>query len=192
MKRAIITLLALATISGAIILVMPPFILPSPIYAAVYGWRYPKNWSVGDAQIVDNGPGTAFARFTVDIELPEKSDDPRKIILLANLPPEEFTVGLSIPTSGIELWSVKQEVFDQTTFEIRVSDKEGPVVASHKGLIIGEWTWSGPYLDRTFVYNHGSEFVAESTHEYELTILVKPAGVLPVGSTVRLLAGGWK
>lgn len=192
MKKTVLVATIVVTLAAALVLITPPFILPEPVYEFVYGWRYPKQWNAGDAEVVDNGPGTANGRFTIRIELPPQTGDFRREISLTNLPREEFTMGLLVPLEVAGSWKREWDTLSETTLVITAIDESGSIIASHDGPMGGEWTWSGPYGDKAFVYCLETQFEADPTQQYTVSLFITAAETLPTNTAVHFQAGGWK
>lgn len=86
---------------GLFLLLVPPYLLPSAVYDAVYGWRFPQGWECGDALITDRGPRAPAGRFSIDVG--EQRQDGE--LEMCRLPDERLELMVLLPPGkeGIDL-----------------------------------------------------------------------------------------
>lgn len=219
MKSTVIGVSAIALIVGVACLV-PSFLLPTPVYDMLYGWRYPKQWIAGDAVIKDLGPDAASRRYSVDLgNVTEFGEEPRAYGL-RDLPRTKLVIGLLVEGSvGNEpLWLSKPV---RATVKLVVTDSRGRLVISEEAPL-NEWVWSemGPEPHRSFVYRRGksvdaaigdgrarveevgtttdegwgSYFAPRRNSQYEVTLTTEELSPGEETLSYRLVAygGGWK
>jgi hypothetical protein len=178
--------------------IWPAFLMPPPVYASVYGWRYPKVTACGDATLTDAGPGAADDRYVVDYGWLPLDAEIEKTLQLCVLPREWMAVGLEVDLPGEErpdmaVKRVKEHTLRGLELGIAVTDRNGRTVVSHKGAL-GGWTWSYGYPPLSaFVYAIDSMFAPTGRQTYVLHVSVLP-GASVTGTRGRLLVkgGGWK
>jgi hypothetical protein len=76
-----------------------------------------------------------------------------------------------------------------TSVSLRLLDEHGALLADHSGQLSGEWTWSGPYSSKAFVYGD-TAFDARQTSSYRLEIQVAPAEEATLESARLVVKGG--
>lgn len=147
-------------ITATLILIVPlslPFLLPDPIYEMLYGWRYPKTWSVGDSIIEDSGPRTANRRYTIELADLKNADSRIVDIQINSLPELEFTIGFDIQSDSTTdpLLDVKPVA---ATVHLKVVNENGEVVIDEESSL-NKWVWSGTVIEKSeaFVYARGKE-----------------------------------
>ncbi len=185
----------------AITIILPPFVPPSPLYAVLYGWRYPKSWECGTSVVTDFGPREARHRFVVDAGTIDLSTEGISSFSCCEMPEEVSYIALAVSwderpihIGGPVGWRNHDKVSD-TQVSIRVSDSSGNMVASHFGRLGQDWTWSGPnghLRNEVWLYGSGTEFHPVAGESYSVEVLVdNPSLDKPI---VRLVAagGGWK
>jgi len=134
-----------------------PFLLPEPIYYAIYGWRYPKQWKAGDGMAKDAGPSFASNRYTVDLADLRKPEVTNLRLQLTSLPEVELTLGFDIHASspGEAIWDSRPI---SALAHLLVENERGDVVIDQRAPL-SQWVWSGA-VDRkseSFVYARGQE-----------------------------------
>lgn len=157
MKKGLLVGFIITSTLVLIVSLSLPFLLPGPIYEMLYGWRYPKTWSVGDGVIEDSGPRTANRRYTIELADLKNADSRIVELQINSLPESEFTIGFDIQidsTTG-PLLEVKPV---STIVHIRVVNENGEVVIDEESPL-NKWVWSGSTLEHSeaFVYARGKE-----------------------------------
>ena len=175
-----------------------PFALPSWAYDAIYGWRYPRTYSCGDAEMVDYGPATATGRYVVDLGRLHSSAESRSY-RLCNLPPPSLVPGLSIrfsdreePSLSEASWHDERRQASGIHLTLSVLSSTGDLLLEHSGDLGTDWTWSGPDGDRVYVYARRLRLAGGSGSR---ELVAKLEGrQLPVefDTILQLRGGGWK
>ena len=157
MRRALLVgSLVVGTVVLAIV-IAPPFLLPGPIYDVIYGWRYPKQWQVGDGWVTDAGPGYAARRYTVDLADLRQPDFASLKLQVTSLPEVELTMGFEVHAS-----SPSDAILDtkpiSAVAHLQVVNETGEVVIDQRAPL-NQWVWSGALHEksRSFVYARGEQ-----------------------------------
>ena len=192
-RRLLVALLAIVLACGCILAIWPPFLLAGPLYEVMYGWRYPKVWECGSAEITDVGPDASHHRYVVRLGAIALDRDHEKRFVLCGLPEEQLYLGLSVDLRYPRgLWDAEWEERKDVAVSVRIVDSAGQVVVAHAGPLGGGWGWSGPYEDGAFIYGD-TKLEPVDGETYELQVIVtssSSASVPPARLSVR--GGGWK
>jgi hypothetical protein len=139
------------------IVIVAPFLLPTPIYDVIYGWRYPKQWNVGDGVAKDAGPSHATRRYTVDLADLRRSDVTTLKLQVTSLPEVELTLGFEVHASSPSdaIWDTKPI---SALTHLQVVNEHGQIVIDQRAPL-NQWVWSGAVDQRSksFVYARGEE-----------------------------------
>ena len=161
---------------GLVLLLAPPFLLPSAVYDTVYGWRFPQGWECGDALVTDRGPRVPADRFTVDVGERSRAEE----LTMCRLPKESLEVMLLLPSESASRPSVQL---------FRTAKTEGA-----EPIPVGEWSGDSDWRPSESPVPGWSAFRAEEpfdavpSAEYLLRLEPVPDAV------VRLVfvGGGWQ
>lgn len=157
MRRALIAGTLVVAAAAIAIVVVTPFLLPAPVYHAIYGWRYPKAWKVGDGVATDAGPRYATDRYTVDLADLRKADITALKLQVTSLPEVELTLGFDVQATV-----PSEAIFDakpiRALTHLQVVNENGQVVIDYRAPL-NQWVWSGAINQRSksFVYARGEE-----------------------------------
>ena len=153
-------LLVGSLVAGTVILTIAiamPFFLPAPIYELVYGWRYPKQWQVGDGLATDAGPVHATRRYTIDLADLRRPDVTSLKLQITSLPEVELTMGFEVHAS-----SPNDAILDTKPItavaHLQLVNERGQVVIDQRAPL-DRWVWSGAVHEksRSFVYARGEQ-----------------------------------
>ncbi len=204
MRKLLVYIAASLAAVAATLMLWPAFLMPRPVYAVVYGWRFPRLYLVGDGRMTDLGPAAAIDRYTVAFE-PESLQVPGRLqATLHDLPRERLTLGFIVRgTSPPPTWQTKPV---RATVTATLRDERGAVIIDERGPLT-DWTWSGAGSapSQSFVFRAGvtaqtrpdggwgTYFVARHAATYTLEV-VATGDPLPAGVhlAVSMRGGGWK
>jgi hypothetical protein len=157
MRSALIAGTVVVAAAAIAIVVVTPFLLPAPVYHGIYGWRYPKAWSVGDGVATDAGPRYATDRYRVDLADLRKPDVTTLKLQVTSLPEVELTFGFDVEASAPSEAILDAKPIRALT-HLQVLNEKGQVVIDHRAPL-NQWVWSGAINQRSksFVYARGEE-----------------------------------
>jgi hypothetical protein len=157
MRKALLVGSLVVGVALVAVAIAAPFLLPEPVYDAIYGWRYPKLWKVGDGVAKDAGPLYAANRYTVELADLRKSEVTSLKLQLTSLPEVEFTLGFDIRARlpGDAILDTKPI---SAPAHLVVENERGEVVIDQRAPL-NQWVWSGAInrKSESFVYARGDE-----------------------------------
>jgi hypothetical protein len=156
---------------------------------------YRASHYTGDGQLTDKGAGAATDRYVLNLGMIDLTQQGVRSFRLANLPAENFVVGLEIAAPNDPSVIEKKTVNPVITMELAGPD--GKILFARKAPL-DTWTWavrSGEH--RAFVYGRDEPktyFDAAAKTEYTLTLkVIEPdRGQLNYTASLVAKSGGWK
>lgn len=167
----------LVGVIGLALFLVPPFLLPAPIYDSVYGWRFPQGWECGDALVTDRGPNSAADRISADLGEQQQDGELR----LCRVPKETLELMLLVPSESagprprIEL--------------VRTARTEGadPIPVLELGTD-ATWEHAASPVPGWSAVRSAVRFEATPKAEY----LLRLEGVAEGGVRLVFVGGGWR
>ncbi len=175
------------------ICLLPPAIMPAPVYEVVYGWRYPKIWQCDSANVTDKGPASGIDRYIVSLGKIDFSQEKQYSWNLCKLPAEKMFCGFNITLSKSRAWTLESSATRDSIVSLQLYGEDGQVLFEESGPLGSEWIWSGPYDEHTVFVYRDTGFQANPDQTYTLEVQLSPQlAAKDIVATVVLTGGGWK
>ena len=189
-RRAwLVTGVVAVALVGSCVAVLPPFILPQPVYWLVYGWRYPSERTCGDAVMTDYGPDCGIWRYRLCFDELVISRSQNHVYHVHGKQNAELEIKFNILlNSNSNVWVAPWATDIIARVEVRMAS--GATFKSKQG-VLKEWRWGGP-LGSNFRFVASETYVPQGTEDCDVIVDITSTYATELDSAKFVaMGGGW-